>query len=107
MGESFRSTTYQLIDEDRIVRSPSAPGPSSSAAAMEETQEVLQEIGRFVHAKLTNDMGFESLAIPDDEHAGACTSILASPNWQTASKLLIIIQNAVGSLMVITDPVPS
>ena len=94
MAEQFRHANYTLVDNDLITRNAGLPAPS-----MEETQEVLSEIGRFVQAKLVNDMGFESLAIPDDEHDLASTSILASSDWQTSEKLLIIIQNAVGALM--------
>lgn len=93
MGEVFNSASYTLVNNDRIVRKAGLAAPS-----MAETQEVLQEIGRYVQAKLLNDMGFESLAIPDDEQL-ASTSIFASSNWQVAERLLIIVQNAVGSLM--------
>lgn len=93
MPEIFQHPLYTLDDEDRIVRNAGLP-----PASMEETQQVLQEIGRYVQAKLLNDLGFESLNIPaDDEEIS--TSILASSDWQTSDKLLIIIQNAVGSLM--------
>lgn len=93
MPEAFQHPFYKLEDDDRIVRNSGLP-----PATMEETQEVLQEIGRYVQAKLLNDLGFESLHIPaDDEEIS--TSILASSDWQTAEKLIIIIQNAVGSLM--------
>jgi serum/glucocorticoid-regulated kinase 2 len=93
MSEQFRHPNYDLIDNDRIVRKTGVP-----PATMEDTQEVLQEIGRYVQAKLLNDMGFEALAIPDDEQA-ASTSVLASSDWQTSERLLLIIQNAVGALM--------
>lgn len=93
MPETFQHPFYKLEDDDRIVRNAGLP-----AANMEETQQVLQEIGRYVHDKLLNDMGFESLAIPADDEE-ITTTILASTDWQTADKLLVIIQNAVGSLM--------
>lgn len=90
MTEQFTHPNYDLIDNDRIVRKTGVPPPT-----MEDTQEVLQEIGRYVQAKLLNDMGFEALAIPDDEQA-ASTSVLASSDWQTSERLLIIIQRRGG-----------
>jgi serine/threonine protein kinase len=93
MPEIFQHPGYTLEDDDRLARNAGLP-----PASMDETQQVLQEIGRYVQDKLVNDMGFESLTIPaDDEEIS--TSVLASSDWQTSDKLLVIIQNAVGSLM--------
>lgn len=78
------------MDGDRIVRNADAPRPTRS-----EDAEILQELTRYVENKIMADYGFVSIQIPEDEDPS--TSILASPNWMSASKLLIIVQNAYGS----------
>ena len=89
----FQHPNYSLVDDDKIVRNPTAPKPTFA-----EDGEVLQEIARYVQARIMTDFGFVAVPIPDED-AAASTTILVSPDWQTASKLLIIIQNASGSLM--------
>jgi tRNA A-37 threonylcarbamoyl transferase component Bud32 len=88
----FNHPHYTLIDDERIVRKAGAPEQT-----MTDELECLTEIARYVQAKMI-DMGFERIAIPDDE-AEYSTSILVTSDWQSNSKLLIIIQNAVGSMM--------
>lgn len=53
------------------------------------------ELARYVEAKIVNDFGFISIQIPEDQDPS--TSILVSPDFFTARKLLIIVQNAYGS----------
>eukprot|EP01032_Pedospumella_encystans_P025246 gene25246-28541_t len=86
----FKHRNYTLVDNDRIVRNPGAP-PLTAA----EDGEILQELTRFIEAKLTTEYKFESIQIPEDEDPS--TSILGSPNWVNATKLLLIVQNAYGS----------
>eukprot|EP00599_Poterioochromonas_sp_BG-1_P016223 CAMPEP_0173156406 /NCGR_PEP_ID=MMETSP1105-20130129/14788_1 /TAXON_ID=2985 /ORGANISM="Ochromonas sp., Strain BG-1" /LENGTH=715 /DNA_ID=CAMNT_0014073229 /DNA_START=61 /DNA_END=2208 /DNA_ORIENTATION=- len=86
----FSHKNYSLVADDRIVRNAGAPKPTR-----EEDAEVLQELARYVETKIINEYGFSSIQIPEDENPS--TSILASPGWMIASKLLLIIQNAYGS----------
>jgi serum/glucocorticoid-regulated kinase 2 len=87
---TFNHKYYSLVADDRIVRNAGAPKPTA-----EEDAEILAELARYVEAKIISDYGFSSIQIPEDENPS--TSILASPGWMIASKLLIIIQNAYGS----------
>ena len=67
---------------------------------LKNRQEILQEIARYVEASIITNYGFVSIAIPGENADGVMlpsTSVLASPDWQTATKLLIIINNASGS----------
>jgi len=90
---SFNHANYTLVNNDRIVRNAGTP-----PLKMSEEGEILQEIGRYVEAKLINTHGFVSIPIPGEDAVPA-TSILASSDWMTASKLLLIIQNSSGSMM--------
>jgi len=65
---------------------------------MSEEGEILHEIGRYIEAKLMVTYGFVSIPIPGEDAVPA-TSILASADWMTASKLLLIIQNSSGSML--------
>lgn len=55
----------------------------------------MQELARFVEAKIMNDFGFWAIQIPEDQDPS--TTILVSPDFLNAKKLLIIVQNAYGS----------
>lgn len=88
----FFHPNYTLIDDERIIRKNTAP-----PITMTDELEVLTEIARYVQARMISS-GFERIIIPDDE-AAISTSILATSDWQTNPKLLIIIQNSVGSMM--------
>lgn len=87
---SFNHPHYKFVDNDKIVRDPLAPKPTAA-----EDAEILQELSRYVEQKMIEDYGFSSISIPEDEDPS--TSILASPDWVNAKKLLIIIQNAYNS----------
>lgn len=87
---TFYHKNYTLVDNDKIVRNADAPGYRG------EDAEILEEVARYVEAKIISDFGFIQLQIPDEESA-ISTSILASPNWTSATKLLLIVQNASGS----------
>lgn len=89
---SFNHSNYTLIDDERIIRKSTAPPQT-----MSDELEVLTEIGRYIQTKLLYN-GFEKIIIPDDE-SNISTSILVTSDWQVNVKLLIIIQNSVGSMM--------
>lgn len=89
----FYHKNYSLVDNDKIVRNADAPRPT-----MAEDYEILQEIARYIEQTIITTYKFVSIPIPGED-ANPSTSILASSDWQTASKLLLIINNASGSLM--------
>jgi hypothetical protein len=96
MAAIFQHANCSLVDNDRVVRNAGAP-PLKSAA---EYEEIVNEIGRYIESKLTQNMGFVSITIPDDDSTETeHTSVLASADWVSASKLLMIIQNAPGSML--------
>jgi len=84
---------YSLINQDKIVRNANAPQPTAS-----EDEEIIKEIGRYVEAKIINIYGFYAISIPNED-SNPSTTILASNDWLNKNKLLIIIQNASGSLL--------
>lgn len=90
---TFNHPHYALLDGDRIVRNKDAPEQS-----MAEEIEVINEMARYVEAKIISDYGFERVYIPDDE-AEISTSFLVTSDWQSNTKLLVIVQNAVGAMM--------
>ena len=93
---TFSHRNYTLQGEDRIVRNPGAPELS-----MIEEGEVMEEMARYVEAKIVSNYGFSAIQIPpstSDEEA-ASTSILVSPDWQSATKMLIIVQNQSGACL--------
>lgn len=89
----FSHPYYDLVNDDKIVRKTDANIP---VPTRKEDAEVLAELARYVEAKIVNSFGFSHIPIPSED-AIPSTSILASSNWTTASKLLLIIQNASGS----------
>ena len=86
----FSHPHYALVGGDKIVRNQNAPRPTPG-----EDAEILQELARYVEAKMVNEHGFVSIQIPEDEDPS--TSILASPEWMFSAKLLVVVQNAYGS----------
>eukprot|EP01035_Chromulina_nebulosa_P020360 gene20360-26425_t len=70
---AFNHPYYSLVHNDRIVRNGDAPAHSAN-----EEEEIIKEIG---------------------EDSNPSTTILASNDWINKNKLLIIIQNASGSLL--------
>jgi len=86
----FSHPNYTLVAGDRIVRNSGIPRPTR-----EEDAEVLQELTRYVEARIIHDYNFVSIQIPEDEDPS--TTIVASPDWMNAKKILMIVQNAYGS----------
>jgi hypothetical protein len=92
-GATWTLPNYQLVNNDKIVRKPGAP-----PLTFEEEEELMNYIGKYVEETLALKYGFVSIPIPDDDSPEQ-TSIMASSNWQTAQKMLLIIQNASGSMI--------
>lgn len=69
-------------------------------AAFASDAELLGNLTSDVQGKLMNEFHFSSIRIPDDsDDEEAVSSILVSANWQTATRAVLIIQNAVGSVL--------
>jgi hypothetical protein len=69
-------------------------------ASFKKDEELIGNLASSVQEKLINDFSFISVKIPDDsDDEAAVSSILVSANWQIARKAVVIIQNAVGSLL--------
>lgn len=90
MSLTLNHPNYGLLGNDRIIRNVNAP-PLTAA----EDEQILNEVARYVEQRIINDYSFVSIQIPEGEDPS--TSILASPNWTNATKILLIIQNAYGS----------
>jgi len=86
----FHHPNYSLLGGDRIVRNQNAP-PLTAA----EDEQTLNELARYIEQKIIVDFNFAVIQIPDGQELS--TSVLASPNWATATKILLIIQNSYGS----------
>lgn len=86
----FCHPKYTLVDGDSIVRVQDGSKPSRS-----EDEEILREVARYVESSMILDHGFVSIPIPDEE-AEISTNILASADWETNSKLLIMIHSGAG-----------
>lgn len=92
MSVTLNHPNYTLVG-DRVVRNPSAPRPTAA-----EDAEILSEIARFVEEKIKADYNCVSIPVPEEEDPNIpTTSIIASADWQSARKLLLIVQNAYGS----------
>jgi hypothetical protein len=92
----FFHRKYRLVDGDKFVRNERLP--ENTRVSMEEEEEIIKEIGNYVESRIIFQYNFTSIPIPGDD-ANPSTTILASPDWQTASKLLLIIQNSPGSIL--------
>lgn len=93
----FSHPNYELVNGDRIRRKASAP-PLAEDSQMQEELSVLEAVVSYVQQKLRVDLGFVEVWVPQDEvENDAKCSVLMSEDWQTCEKLLVILQNAVGS----------
>jgi serum/glucocorticoid-regulated kinase 2 len=112
-GCDFSHPSYILnTSNDRIIRKPDAPKASSREEDDLEQNTVMAELARFIEAKLLND--FDLITIPyggkyetntvgenttEEEVFTNATSVIASKDWDTCEKLLIIIQNTSNGIL--------
>ena len=95
----FCHSKYYLVNNDKLERKePLTPSKKQNLQNNEDEAGVLQELARYVQARLLGEYNFIAIPIPQED-VQASTTILVSHDWQTASKLLVIIQNASGSLL--------
>lgn len=98
---SFVHSRYILVDNDRLIsRSEENHGEASSLeCTQDEYQSLVGNLSTYVKEYLKARFNLVQQWIPppcDDGTAARC-DILVSAEWQTAAKLLIILQNNVGS----------
>lgn len=95
---------------DRIIRKPDAPKVSSREEDDIEQNTVIAELARFIEAKLIQDYDlvtipyggkYETNAVGENEEEVFinATSVIASKDWDTCEKLLIIIQNTSNGIL--------
>lgn len=95
----WKNTHYNLVEDDRIVKNSK---PFTSRA--EET-EIYDDLARYVESKILVNYNFISYPIPprpdgdESTESEPGTTVLATSDFTTAEKLLIIIQNSSGSQM--------
>lgn len=92
----FFHRKYRLVDGEKFIRNESLP--ENTRISLEEEEEIIKDIGNYVESRIVFQYNFTSIAIPGED-ANPSTTILASPDWQTATKLLLIIQNSPGSIL--------
>lgn len=87
---------YDLEDGDVIRKNGVALGK-------EDEGEIYDELARYVESRLLLDYRFSAFSIPpapaDSEESEPSTSVLASADFATNEKLLLIVQNSSGSQM--------
>ena len=91
----FNHPSYKL-EGDKLVRKPNVPQPKNIKEREAEDETIIKELARYVEAKIISDYGFVSIDVPEEEGIEISTSILASSDCETATKLLVIIQNQPG-----------
>ena len=85
----FYHPKYTLTDNDILKRNDDDDNNDNS------DEEVIAEIARYIEAVIIHKFHFVSLVVPDDS-APVSTSVLASNDWETNERLLLIVQNANG-----------
>ena len=100
---SFAHPRYTLVDNDRIVRraqegdGPSPPSTTSSCTD-EDYQSVVESLSTYIKEYLQARFDLVQHWIPaGEEDTPAKCDVLLSRNWETAPKLLVVLQNHVGS----------
>lgn len=101
----FKCAGYTLIDNDILKRDDGNINTTTSTITTNDTttaittndndEEVINEIARYIEKFIIHRFHFISLAVPDDS-TSVSTSVLASEDWETNERLLLIVQNANG-----------
>ena len=101
----FQHATYRLQDNNLLIKNTGNNSSSSSLSLKtdimseeDELQTLIEAIASYVRSYLKARFGLIEHFIPSDDAAAKC-NILLSHNWDTASNLLVILQNHVGSQM--------
>ena len=96
----FFHPKYTLIDNDVLKRneidnSNKDQITNANIEDNETDEEVIAEVARYIEAVIIHKFHFLSLVLPD-ENARVTTTVLASNDWETNERLLLIVQNANG-----------
>ncbi|KAM3577545.1 hypothetical protein VYU27_000708 [Nannochloropsis oceanica] len=99
---SFAHPRYTLVDNDRIVRrTQKGDGPSSSSTSIcvdDDYQSVIESLSMYIKEYLQARFDLVQHWIPaGEEDTPAKCDVLLSRDWEIAPKLLVILQNHVGS----------
>jgi len=100
---SFSHPRFTLVDNDRIVRRAKEgddlpTSSSTSACADEDYQSVVESLSVYIKEYLMArfDLVQHWISAGEEDTPAKC-DVLLSRNWETAPKLLVILQNHVGS----------
>ncbi len=85
----FSHPAYSLVDGDKLTRNEDAD------RSIEEMESLLEALGTYVQDTMKSQIHFVEHKIPADQ-PGAC-SIYLTENITSCSKLLVVLQNHVGS----------
>ena len=96
---TFTHSKYILVNDKFVLKD------SNAVLTFEDEESFIVELGRYVEERIKHDFGFVEIMIPEDvsnddnnlfqNH----TSILASPDWISSSKMLMVVQNATVSIL--------
>ena len=94
----FHCSGYTLVDNERLVKNVSRQSLPSSEEEMKAEEEFLVELSRYVEDRLQAEFSMIPIPIPDTD-SPVKTTILATSNWTTAAKILVVVQNSSGSIL--------
>jgi hypothetical protein len=100
----FRHPSYALLDNNRLIPTPEGSPDDAKTGEIrraegvraEDAPEVLERLGSYIRSYLKACCAMEEVWIPGEDVACRC-SILMSYGWEVAERLLIVMQNQVGS----------
>ena len=86
----FNHPKYTLIDNDILKHNDETATDNNDI-----DESVIAELARYIESIIIHKFHFVSLVLPE-EGASISTSVLASNDWETNERLLLIVQNANG-----------
>lgn len=94
----FRHPAYDLVDDSKLQRKKEAPPSTDRASHEQESQSLIEALSSYLRKFLRIRFDMVEAWIPSDDTQIKC-DILLSRNYETADKLLVLVQNHVGSQM--------
>ena len=89
----FVHPTYTLEGKDKLVK---ITGVENTLSPEEELQTLVESLSAYIRAYIKSTFNLVETWIPSDDVPAKC-DILMSQDWDTAPKLLVLLQNHVGS----------
>lgn len=88
---TFSFPNYKIIDNVVICDNKSIKEPTSI-----ESNGLVKAIGKYIEEVILYEYDFISIPVPaeSEESDYPCSSILASRNWESSKKLMVLIHNA-------------